>query len=585
MPGDADKVKERLDLVELIGEYIQLLRAGSANFKTRCPFHNEKTPSFYVSKERQMWHCFGCGEGGDHFTFVQKMEGMDFPEALKLLAGKAGIELERYDAKLESERTRLLGLLDLAAKFYEKVLLEHPGAQIARDYVKTREIPETTARAFRLGFALDSWDSLSTFLSGRGHTQDEILRAGLASRREGARGIYDRFRGRLMFPISNVHGHIVGFTGRVLDPNAKEAKYVNSPETALYKKGAILYALDRARQAIKRAGYVIVVQGNMDAVSCHKIGMEQTVASSGTALTRDQLNLLKRFTSNILISFDADMAGESAAKRGIDLALSEGFSVKIIRLPSGVGKDPDDCIRTNPEVWKKAVGGAVSIMEYLFEIIPAGKDLSTAEGKKDVGNALLREIIKLPDQIEQTHWLGRLASMIQVPESVLRERLPSGKEKPERREDPSRAPAVTSRSQRLFEGFISLLLTFPEHAPAAIELVRPEMLPDEEIRRLYTHLIIRYTGVSGRAYAGDFGLEIELSPLERRLLLQGERDFEGMAQAAESEIRKYAREVRRDFIVRELARLQSDMAAAERSGDRGRADDLSRKYHELMQTQ
>ena len=323
----------------------------------------------------------------------------------------------------------------------------------------------------------------------------------------------------------------------------------------------------------------------MDAGSCHKIGMEQTVASSGTALTREQLFLLRRFTSTILIAFDADLAGESAAKRGIDLAVSEGFSVKVIRLPPGAGKDPDDCIRANPEVWKTAVDSAVSIMEYLFETIPAGKDLYAAEGKRDVGNALLREIIKIPDQIEQTHWLQRLSSMIQVPESVLRERLPGGRAKSEKQEEPSRAPAATSRSQRLSEGFLSLLLTFPEHAPAAIELVRPEMLPDEEIRRLYTGLIIRYTGVSGRAYAGDFGLEIELSPLERRLLLQGERDFEGMAQAAESEIRKYAREVRRDFIVRELARLQSDMAAAERSSDRGRVDDLSRKYHELIQTQ
>jgi DNA primase len=302
------EIKSRLDVADIIGEYLQLKPAGSGSFKACCPFHQEKTPSFYVNRPRQSWHCFGCDQGGDLISFVQRMEGLDFPDTLSLLAQRAGITLPEFNVAASSERKRLYEVNDLASRFFRSQLLSSPKAEAARAYVVKRGLDDLTADVWRIGYAPDAWSDLTDALKARGVTDAELIATGLVQKRDSG-GVYDRFRDRLMFSIYDVHGHIVGFTGRILPsatPDQAAAKYVNTPETILYKKSSVLYGLDKAKGEIRRQNMAVIVEGNMDVVSSHQFGITNVVASSGTALTTEQLALLKRFTTNLAIAFDAD---------------------------------------------------------------------------------------------------------------------------------------------------------------------------------------------------------------------------------------------------------------------------------------
>lgn len=586
MPGDPERIKERLDLVDLIGGYLTLQKAGVANFRARCPFHQEKTPSFYVSKERQMWHCFGCGEGGDHFTFIQKSEGMDFGEALRFLAAKAGVELEGYRPEVENAKQRLLGVLDAAARYWSGLLWNEPVGAAARAYLERRCVSREIAESFRLGYAPESWDATSAELQSRGYRADEIVQAGLSIPRERSGGAYDRFRGRIMFPISNHHGHIVGFTGRVLNPESTEAKYVNTPETVLYKKGAILYGFDRARDTIKKSGRAVLVEGNLDVIACHRIGMTETVAVSGTALSDAQLALLARVTTTVVLAFDADAAGSSATVKSVDLALAQGFTVRVARIPDGAGKDADECIAKNPDIWRTVVANAQTFMEDAFERIPRGTDLATAEGKRDAGNALLHEIAKLKDPLEQTHWIQELSSLVHVSEAILREQLRAH----EARGASSVPPALkssatmpvshpTDRSTKLTEEFLALLLAAPGELRYALAAIRPDMLPDGDLRALYTTMTIWYTG--GQAQART---DIE-DPLVRRLALLGEQRLPDTPEATSRDLARYIQLIRADFYIRERHRLADLITTAERRADGAEVTSLARRYQELLAQQ
>jgi len=417
-----EQIKSKLDIVDLVSEYLQLKPAGQGSFKACCPFHQEKTPSFFVSKSKQIWHCFGCGEGGDQFEFVQKMEGMDFPQALRTLAEKAGVELPQYNKKEASEKQKLIQINELAAKFYHKVLLDSSIAESAREYIKKRNLDTQTVDEFKLGHAPDQWEILLNFLKQKGYKEEDVNLAGLAVKKEQG-GFYDRFRGRVMFPIQNIQGQVVGFTARSLKSDAKEAKYINTPQTSIYNKSDILYGLDKAKRAIKEKDLLIIVEGNMDVISSHRVDVKNVVASSGTALTQNQLNIIQRYTNNIAFSFDADSAGQVAAKRGIDLALEHGMNVSVI-LMAGDAKDPDDIINQDPALWQKAVDGRVNVMEYYFGIAKDKYDVNTALGKKDMAKYLLTEISKLSDGVEQSHWLQQLAGILNVKEDILREAIP-----------------------------------------------------------------------------------------------------------------------------------------------------------------
>ncbi|TAK05539.1 DNA primase [Patescibacteria group bacterium] len=495
MPGETEEIKRRLDIVEFIGEYLPLVRAGGPNMKARCPFHQEKTPSFYISKERQMWHCFGCGEGGDVFSFIMKHEGLEFPEALKLLAERTGVQLAQWNPKERSERMRLFEIVEYATKVFEKYLRDSAKAAHVRAYLEKRGVSLAMRDAFRLGYAPEGWDTLIQHAGQRGIGVPELVKAGLVLQSD--RGGYDRFRNRLMFPIRDVHGAVVGFTARTLTDDPNEPKYINTPQTPLYNKSAVLYGLDRARQSAKKADLAVVVEGNMDVIACHQAGFENTIAVSGTAFTREQLDLIRRFTMRIAVAFDADAAGVRAAEKGIDLAIAEGLQVRVIQLPEGAGKDPDEAIKKDPAVWKHAVEQAMPVMDWFFGRAFHDADLEKPEAKSAIGRMLLPRIARIPDAIERTHWIQQLSQRLKVPEDVLRGQLP-GAPKPKRpaqetAADPKK-PVKPSRETMAAEEFLGLLISAPARLPEGMAAVAPEMIADPDLADLYRSMIVRYTG-------------------------------------------------------------------------------------------
>ncbi len=425
-----EDIKSRLDIADLVGEYLQLKPAGSGSFKANCPFHQEKTPSFFVNRPRQSWHCFGCDLGGDVISFVQKMEGLDFPEALEHLAQKVGVELPRFDSHLRSEKKRLFEINDLAARFFRSVLLTQTPAQHARDYVMKRGLDELTCDLWRIGYAPQNWTALAEALAKRDVKEDELIKVGLCLKSEKGRGIYDRFRDRLMFPICDIHGNVAGFTGRLLSDlketsstTSGQAKYVNTPETQIYKKSSILFGLDKAKGEIKRQDLAVIVEGNMDVISSHQFKVTNVIASSGTALTGEQLGLLKRFTANLTIAFDADSAGKAATIRGLDIARALDFNVRIISLLPDAGKDPDDAVRKNPEIWKQAIHDAAPVIEWLYQNAFKNADSSKPEGKKQIARELLVEFKRIADPVERDAWITRLSRDLDVSTDSLRDAL------------------------------------------------------------------------------------------------------------------------------------------------------------------
>ena len=450
-----DEIKSRLDLVEIIREYVPLKAVG-INFQARCPFHREKTPSFVVSPERQIWKCFGCGKGGDVFSFVMEMEGLNFIESLRQLAPKAGVQLKRQNPREVSQRNNSLDIMDLAVKYYHKVLTETENAKPALKYLRDRGLSDDTIEQWQIGYSRDSWDDILNFLKNKGFSEQEIFLSGLIVKKENANSYYDRFRGRVMFPINDYNGNPVAFSARVSPQREaveKMGKYINSPQSPIYDKSRILFGLDKAKQFIREEDKVIIVEGQMDAISSHQAGTKNVVASSGTALSTEQVKLLKRYTDNFLFSFDVDAAGELATNRGGDVArefvnkeqlteaedkfgrikkyvdptLSHDVNIKIIQVPGG--KDPDECIRNNPEDWKKAINYAISVMDYYFDKTFTNLDLSDISNKKKAAAKLLKVASNIQNIIEQDTWVRKLAEKLNVNEQSLREVIINAKTK------------------------------------------------------------------------------------------------------------------------------------------------------------
>jgi DNA primase len=414
-----DEIKQKIDLLELVGEYVQLKPAGPDRAKGLCPFHGEKTPSFHVSRDRNHWHCFGCNEGGDCFDFVMKLEGMTFPEALLHLGKKVGVEVRRLPTKGSNDRARMLQINELAQKFFRKVLTDVPGAGPARAYIALRDIPNEIAEKFGLGYAPDAWDTLSQFLIKRGFREPELVKAGVSMKRKSGSGVIDRFRNRIMIPLRDHHGNTVGFTGRVLSGDNQGPKYMNSPETPVYSKSNLLYGLDLAKRAARDEGFVVITEGNLDVVASHKDDMASIVASSGTALTQQQLELLKRYTDTIVFAFDADAAGFKAAKKGISMARGLAFDVRAILLPDDV-KDPDELVQKDPGAWKTLVHQSVPIMEFFIAHVTKGKDLTNIDDKRGVAAELLPAIGEIVSVVEREHWLQTVADLLRTPVDQLR---------------------------------------------------------------------------------------------------------------------------------------------------------------------
>jgi len=420
-----EEIKNRLDIVEVVGSYIKLSKTG-INYRAVCPFHSEKKPSFFVSPTRQMWHCFGgCGTGGDIFKFVMQIEGVEFGDALRILAQKAGVELKKRKPEeivWVTERNRLYEICELATRFFEKQLEASSAGQEAKKYLLGRGINQESIKKWRIGYSPDTWQGLSDFLNSRGYQKQEIEKAGLAL--AGDQGsFYDRFRGRIIFPIFDLNSQPVGFGGRVFKDKdkAEVAKYMNTPNTVLYDKSKILYGLDKAKVDIRKQDSCILVEGYTDAIMAHQAGTANVIATSGTALTGFQLKILKRYTENLVLGFDMDIAGENATKRGIDLAQMLGFNLKVVRLPEG--KDAAELISTNPEGWQEAVKNLKSILEFYFEAAFKGRDQKTPEGKKAISKILLPVLKRMPNQIEKSFWIQKLARDLDAKETDIIEEL------------------------------------------------------------------------------------------------------------------------------------------------------------------
>ena len=484
--GVVDEVKQRLDIVDVVGQYVQLQKSGR-NYKAICPFHSERTPSFFVSPERQSWHCFGaCGTGGDIFSFVMKKESVEFGEALRLLAERAGVTLVERRPEEEAERDKLREANEAAARFYHRALVSSEAGQRARRYLEERGLDLKPMQDFQLGYSPSGWDSLCQHLREHGHRDEELVAAGLAV--EGERGLRDLFRQRIMFPINDMRGRVVGFGGRSLPSEGEEEgqpKYLNTPQTVIFDKGSLLYALDKAKDHVRREGLAVIVEGYMDAIAAHQHGFANVVASMGTALGERQVRLLKRFSRDVVLALDADTAGQEATLRAVEYQDILERDIRVVILPEG--RDPDQVIRSDPEAWSGLLAGAQPLLDYKFEAVSSALDLSQPRQRSQAVEELLPLLASIGDRFVQAHYLQRLARLAQVKETALHQMLVrQGRKQGRVREAADQREAVVGarplRDMRE-EYCLALLLRYPELRGDGLAL-SPDVFWHSENRQL-----------------------------------------------------------------------------------------------------
>ena len=413
-----EEIRSRLNIEDVIGEYVELKRAGRS-YKGLSPFTGEKTPSFFVSPEKNIWHDFSSNKGGDVFAFVMEAEGMDFRQAMEFLARKAGVDLSEYQSAVAKKRSaykkRLLAANELAARYFQQSLLR---SQQAIEYVfKQRGLSRQTVQDFQIGYAPDSGTALLAALEKRGFTKREINDAGLLNRYG-----KDLFRGRMMIPLMDQGGQVIGFTGRIIGNVPNAPKYLNTPQTLLYDKGRHIFALSQAKEAIRKSGFVVMVEGNLDVVSSHQAGVAQTVATAGTSMTENHLKAVKRLTSDVRLCYDSDKAGVAATERAIELASHEGVELTIISLPDGA-KDPDELIKSSVQAWREAVTRNEPAVEWVLRQHAGRCDLDTAVGRRTFTTAALRIVRGLADPVEREYYIKRIAAMSHTSEEAIRQKL------------------------------------------------------------------------------------------------------------------------------------------------------------------
>lgn len=500
--NEIEEIKARLDIVDVVGQYVQLQKAGRA-FKAPCPFHNERTPSFIVSPDRQSWRCFGaCGDGGDVISFVMRREGLEFADALRMLAERAGVTLRerRTSEREDKERERLVAANDAAARFFHALLASGDTGKAAREYVERRGVDAATAEAFLLGYSPPAWETARQHLRDKGFSDAELRSAGLIT--EGESGLHDRFRGRLMFPIRDAKGRVIGFGARALDDSLP--KYINTAQTALFDKGGMLYALDRAQTGIRRDGRAVIVEGYMDAIAAHQNGFDNVVAPMGTALTERQVRLLKRLTGEIVLALDADAAGSEATIRGHDVvrdAVSDSgravpvvswrglvryqeaasVELKVAVLPEG--RDPDDVIRQDPEAWRALIAEAAPVLDYRLEAAARAHDLSNPRGRSQLVQEFLPLLGAVTDPVVRAHYVQRVSRLALVNEADVSGLMarPQGRGHTPSTADGPRPASAGSDNREEF--LLALLLRYPQLRKEGLDLPE-ELLSESENRQL-----------------------------------------------------------------------------------------------------
>lgn len=587
------EVKARLEITEVVGGYLPLKQAGR-NLKAPCPFHEEKSASFMVSPEKGIYHCFGCGEGGDIFNFVMKMEGVDFRTALEMLARKAGVELKAKSGEnreAQKLRDRLLQAHELAATYFQASLVQN---MKALEYVfKQRGIDKQTVRDFRIGYAPDAWGALTEFLFKRGFTQRELLQGGLAGQKEGRTTVYDLFRGRVMFPICDREGRPLAFTGRVLDDGIP--KYLNTPQTPLYDKSSAIFGLHLAKEAIRSKDEVVLVEGQMDVVACHQFGVKQVVATSGTALTLEHLRTLGKLTKNIKLAFDSDKAGLAATERAIELGQKLGLTLRMVVLPAGI-KDLDELARQDAGALEQAISNSKYIIDYLFERFESDFDLNSAIGKRGYADRLASNLRRLGDPVEQGHYVKLLAEKTGVGEDAVKAKIAANEDSPQGkpagtvgsapRNEPVRRAVVQAAGKSTVrvqheELLLGLTLLRPE-ARASLDDLVVEDFSSIERKAVYEYM------VKHRSMTAD-KLVPKLAESEnyaKRLLLVAEEEYSSIdAMAIQQLAFELARTVLLDSNTEKKSRIKVALREAEQIGDEALKLKLLKRFQEIIESE
>jgi DNA primase len=573
---EREEIRERLDVAEVISGYIPIKPAGRS-FKAICPFHAEKTPSLMITPDKGIWHCFGCHRGGDIFAFVMEMEGLSFPEALKMMADRAGVKLpERTGSRAAPKDDRSFEALSLATRYYEKALSSKAGAA-ATAYIKERGITEESSKEFRLGFSPDKWDALTLFMLGKGFSEKDLIQAGLSSK--GKKGPIDRFRGRLMLPIWSPTGKVVGFGGRIM-PGAKDgAKYINSAESQVYHKSEIIYGFTQARDAIREADRAVIVEGYFDVILSHQTGVKNVVASSGTALTQQQLRRLSRIAKTIVLAFDPDSAGEQATQRAIELAGGFDISLFVIALPKGV--DPADLALTKPDEWKQMAGRGAYVMDYLFEKALGEQNITSGIGKKRAAAKLTPYIGLLKDPIEQAHYVRLLSDRLGVPENDVRRAI--GKDAQPATEAEVEAEPLDDPTGPVTEArLLSLMLTLPMPLAPIFAVLDPLAFTDTRYQTLYTALKDRYNDDSQGALPDADQFSPDLRDTAHFLILSADYVSEHTTARAEDEVLFCVNRLRQEYLHSLQQRLERALRQAESRSDRPRQEEILQKLNRVI---
>lgn len=576
-----DEIKAKLPIEELVSSYLPLKKAGRI-YKGLCPFHGEKTPSFTVNPERSIYKCFGCGEGGDIFSFVMKLEGLTFPEAVRLLGDKVGVAVPEFKGSSEpagpSKRT-LFGVNETVAKFWHTLLTSHAAAKHAREYLSSRGLTPETIEAFQIGYA-PLGTSTRQALEKKGYKRDEIQAVGDPT----------KFQDRITFPIADITGKIVGFTGRLLEhaddtrsPESRGPKYWNTPETALFIKSRTLYALHLAKHAMQEQGAAILAEGQMDVAMLHQAGYIHTVASSGTALTTEQLGIIRRFVPTIIFAYDGDKAGKAATMRGLALALEADLVPYVVSIPNG--KDPADCVQNDVDMWRESYENRSFYMDWIInELVPEGVAQMQAETRRSVGRELVNWLAKIPDPSEQAHWFQKVAVHLQTDEQNVRElyrRLyPSS---PQRKASPTPAAKAVQGANNLHETAAAILLTFPEvsqHLEGQLEVLTKQP-GSSSVLETFSRLFGSGKPLPEALATLDTAEQTTLN-LELEQVLQPFESVELSDTWALTELTVLLRRIREESREREKARIAAAIQEAQTLGDTKKIQELFQELQKLV---
>ena len=575
------QIREKIDIVSFISEFIPLKKTGR-NFKANCPFHGEKTPSFVVSPERQIWHCFGCSKGGDVYTFLMEYERLEFPEALRTLAKRAGIELKTQEKNpgLATQKERLYQINSLTKEYYHYVLTQHPAGKRALEYLKNRGVSDKIIQTFRLGFAPTRNALTKYLLSKKKFAREDLVASGVAFQK--GYDTVDFFRGRLMFPLIDHRDNVVGFAGRILDNSTTTSKYINTRETLIYHKGEQFYGLNITKEAIRRENQAIIVEGEFDVITCFENGVANVVAVKGTALTEAQVNLLGRFAQKITFCFDGDKAGQEAIKRSLTVVEKKGLTPTVIEIPGG--KDPDEALKKEPGLFKKAVKEDSGIYDYLFEKTLANVAIETVEGKKAFADLMLPVVAPIKNEIIKEHYIKKISAELDTSyESVMRE---LEKIQVPRHVQAQQIAAKQKRSKEelLEEYLLALILQsdMPKKALADAMEVLSEIMPKERAyHKIMDHLLTHFQkqeGFNSSVFGSDLPQEL-VSVYDTSFLVALPHFAD--EKHAEDEVKKIAGQLKRLYIQKRLKNLANEIQQKEKEGNEKEAESLQKQYSSL----